>query len=334
MSRPNEVGNKTRQNQKESSLGNHVSEKSMTKEFTNRIQLDQNELSTTNINVSKVSMSEEGANDFAQKESALLQNLRETSLRDNVSHTPGKIMESQRESANQDNLSEMLMASCETIEHSLQRKTFSNQTDSNEKTKHSLDEMPSQRIINPILDNSLETTTDPNKIQSEKDQTSTNIPIYAASKLQKQSSESIIATSNCQRKRIRKKKKLPRTKNKIGSLNIPTDQQATKVKRQPKRKRRQTSKQSELQGKPPIAGDITSSSEDDIPLANIKFRKYSTYGEQFDDSDKDETFKPSAKDNNSTDTEYSSNLSDMERYDRKINKKLFEDFKASKISKS
>ena len=133
-------------NQKEHSLGNHVSEKSMTNEFTNRIQLDQNELSTANINVSKVSMKEEGTNDFAQKQSALLQNLGETSLKDNVSHIPGKNMESQRESASQDNLSEMLMASCENTENSLQRKMLSNQIHSNKITKPSLDQMPSQRI--------------------------------------------------------------------------------------------------------------------------------------------------------------------------------------------
>ena len=75
-----------------------------------------------------------------------MQNLGKTSLKDNVSHIPGKNMESQRESASQDNLSEMLMASCENTENSLQRNMLSNQINSNKITKHSFDQMPSQRI--------------------------------------------------------------------------------------------------------------------------------------------------------------------------------------------
>lgn len=61
-------------------------------------------------------------------------------------------------------------------------------------------------------------------------------------------------------------------------------------------------------------------------------RKVFLSEEQFEDSDKDKTFKPSAKDNNSTDTEYSSNLSDMEKHDLNINKKLFEEFKTYKLN--
>ena len=44
--------------------------------------------------------------------------------------------------------------------------------------------------------------------------------------------------------------------------------------------------------------------------------------EQLDDSDKGETLKPSARDNNSTDTEYSSNLSDTKKQDRTTKKAL------------
>lgn len=51
--------------------------------------------------------------------------------------------------------------------------------------------------------------------------------------------------------------------------------------------------------------------------------------EQHDESDRDETFKPSARDNNSTDTEYSSNLSDTEKQDRNMKKALLKDFKAA-----
>ena len=72
-------------------------------------------------------------------------------------------------------------------------------------------------------------------------------------------------------------------------------------------------------------GHITSSSDDDIPLVNIKFRK-KVILEQEEDSDKDETFKPSARDNNSTDTEYSSNLSDTEKQDRNMKKSIAKRF--------
>lgn len=58
-------------------------------------------------------------------------------------------------------------------------------------------------------------------------------------------------------------------------------------------------------------------------MANIKFRKRDL-SEHYDDSDKDETFKPSVKDNNSTDTYYSANLSETEKQDQKFNKKNYQ----------
>ena len=60
-------------------------------------------------------------------------------------------------------------------------------------------------------------------------------------------------------------------------------------------------------------------------MANIKFRKRLYLTTSY--SDKDETFKPSAGDNNSTDTEYSSNLSDTEKQNRNMKKALLKDFK-------
>ena len=58
---------------------------------------------------------------------------------------------------------------------------------------------------------------------------------------------------------------------------------------------------------------------------NIKFRKKVRL-EQEEDSDKGETFMPLARDSNSTDTEYSSNLSDTEKQDRNMKKRVAKRF--------
>ena len=100
------------------------------------------------------------------------------------------------------------------------------------------------------------------------------------------------------------------------------DDSVQTTKTQQKRQRRSQSPK-----KYDYIGHITSSSDDDISLANIKFRKKVILEQQQDDSDKDETFKPLARDNNSTDTEYSSNLSDTEKQDRNMKKALLKDFK-------
>ena len=75
-------------------------------------------------------------------------------------------------------------------------------------------------------------------------------------------------------------------------------------------------------------GHTPNFSKDDIPLVNIDFRKKYIL-EQLDDSDKDETFKPSTRDNKSIDTEYSSHLSDTEKQDLTIKKALLKYFKAA-----
>ena len=96
------------------------------------------------------------------------------------------------------------------------------------------------------------------------------------------------------------------------------------VFKQQKHKKRQRRSQSPK--KYDYIGHITSSSDDDISLVNIKFRK-KVILEQEGDSDKGETFMPSARYSNSTDTEYSSNLSDTEKQDRNMKKALLKDFK-------
>ena len=98
ISKPDEVSNKTVKRLSELSNGNCVSEMSMTNEFTNETQLDQNELST-------MSMSKGCTDDLAQKQCEHLQNSGEMSTKDSVSIITGDNMESQGESAIRDSLS-------------------------------------------------------------------------------------------------------------------------------------------------------------------------------------------------------------------------------------
>ena len=123
------------------------------------------------------------------------------------------------------------------------------------------------------------------------------------------------------RKTFHKRQGRKKTTDTTGPENDDSVQTACKYTKQ--HEKRQT--RSRTSKKHSHIGYITSSSDDDIPLANIKFRKKYIL-EQQDDSDRNETFKPSARDNNSTDTEYSSNLSDT---DRNMKKTLLNDFKAA-----
>ena len=133
------------------------------------------------------------------------------------------------------------------------------------------------------------------------------------------SSESIIATSIPQStKREKKFKKRRGRKKAADTMGHGHDNNIQSTKPHQKRQRRSRPSKKYVE-------QIASSLEDDIPLADIKYRNKMTL-EQHDDSDNDKTFKPSARDNNSTDTEYSSYLSDAEKMDRHMKKTLLKDF--------
>ena len=133
------------------------------------------------------------------------------------------------------------------------------------------------------------------------------------------SSESIIATSIPQSTKREKKFKKRRGREKAAdTMGHGHDNNIQSTKPHQKRQRRSRPLKKYVE-------QIASSSDDDIPLADIKYRNKMTL-EQHDGSDNDKTFKPSARDNNSTDTEYSSYLSDAEKMDRNMKKTLLKDF--------
>ena len=90
----------------------------------------------------------------------------------------------------------------------------------------------------------------------------------------------------------KKKKKLHKRRGQKKGAYITGQKNDDSVQTTKTRQKRQRRSQSPK--KYDYIGHITSSSDDDIPLANIKFRKRVIL-EQQDDSDKDETFKPSAR---------------------------------------
>ena len=145
-----------------------------------------------------------------------------------------------------------------------------------------------------------------------------NANVSNANKLHGSSSESIIATSIPPS--TKRRRNFISVESRNGSSHNYTTGQKNDDSVQTTKTLQKRQRRSQSAKKYDYIGHITSSSDDDIPLANIKFRKRVIL-EQQDDSDKDETCKPSARGNKTTDTEYSSSLSDTQKQDRNMKKK-------------
>ena len=175
---------------------------------------------------------------------------------------------------------------------------------------------------NNIKENCTSITENYSTVDQIQQKSQDNPNVSNAIKLHGSSSESIIATSIPPN--TKKKKKLHKRQGQKKGAHITGKKNDDNVETTKTRQKRQRRSQSPK--KYYYIEHISSSSDDDIPLANIKFRK-KVILEQQDDCDKDETFKPSARDNNSTDTEYKSNLSDTEKQDQNMIKALLKNLK-------